>query len=328
MDGSLISNSELLPTLLPNSFSNEQLIEQIGVLADQALLKGNVDILDDAAKLANSVDTQSLSQYQLAIFHYHVSNVWGNSFKLLPNDQKQEHIWEQPEIEKQLIHNRLAITALETTDSVSSPSVVCAIYTNLANTLFQIGRFVEALEYWDRALVIRSDFGMAMANKGYSLLHYAHLLQDEGHAMIFLLQSREMLRRALNLEIDPHVRPFFKDHLKSLNRVLYPYNGKKFLTPFQECSEKADGDTTFRIWLLQNRLCLNPLNDLGPSTEAASDVLMTPSLKDDPAKTSLLHDHFTILKQEFTCARQLYFEAIQFIQNQDASHLRLNITDA
>ena len=45
MDGSLISNSELLPTLLPNSFSNEQLIEQIGVLADQALLKGNVDTL-------------------------------------------------------------------------------------------------------------------------------------------------------------------------------------------------------------------------------------------------------------------------------------------
>ena len=159
---------------------------------------------------------------------------------------------------------------------------------------------------------------MAMANKGYSLLHYAHLLQDEGHAMIFLLQSRKMLRRALNLEIDPHVRPFFKDHLKSLNRVLYPYNGKKFLTPCQECSEKADGDTTFRIWLLQNRLCLNPLNDLGTSTEAASDVLMTPSLKDDPAKTSLLHDHFTILKQEYSCARHLYFEAIQFIQNQDA----------
>ena len=26
---------------------------------------------------------------------------------------------------------------------------------------------------WDRALVIRPNFGMAMANKGYSLLHYA-----------------------------------------------------------------------------------------------------------------------------------------------------------
>ena len=96
MGSSLITDSGLQPTLQPNSFSNEQLIEQIGVLADQALFKGNVDLLDDAAKLATRVDTQRLSQYQLAIFHYHVSNVWENSFKLLPNDQKQERIWEQP----------------------------------------------------------------------------------------------------------------------------------------------------------------------------------------------------------------------------------------
>ena len=31
-----------------------------------------------------------------------------------------------------------------------------------------------------------------------------------------------MLRRALNLEIDPDSRSLFKEHLKSLNRELYP----------------------------------------------------------------------------------------------------------
>ncbi len=321
MDSSLATDSGIQPTLQPNCFSDEQLIEQIGVMADQALFKGNVDILADAAKLAARVETQYLSHYQLAIFHYHVSNVWGNSYKLLPNEQKQEHIWEQPEIEKQLLHNRLAVTVLETTDSENSPSVVCAIYTNLANTLFQIGRFVEALEYWDRALAINPDFGMAMANKGYSLLHYAHLLQDEGSAMIFLIQSRQMLRRALNLKIDSQVRPFFKDHLKSLNRVLYPYNGKKFLTPILECSEKTDGDSTFCNWRLKNRLCLNLLNDLGSFKEAASDVLMTLPSENDPTKTFLLQDHFTLLKQEFICARQLYFEAMQSIRNQGSVSL-------
>ncbi|MBI5589089.1 MAG: hypothetical protein HY881_01265 [Deltaproteobacteria bacterium] len=313
MTSSQIMDLGLQPTAHVNNFSNEQLIEQIGVMADQALFKGKVDILDDAAKLATRVDMGSLTQSQLAIFHYHVSNVWGNSFKLLPNDQKQERIWEQPEIEKQLIHNRLAAVALETVGSASPLPVVCAIYTNLANTLFQIGRFVEALEYWDRALVLRPDFGMAMANKGYSLQHYAHLLHDEAHAMIFLLQSRETLRQALKLEIDPHVRPFFKDHLKSLNRVLYPYNGKQFLTPARECSDKEDGEAAFRNWRLQNRLYLNPLNDLGPFMEAASDVLMTPPLEKDAAKPSLLHDHFKFLNQEFTCARQLFFEAMQSV---------------
>ena len=304
-------DSGLQPAEPASIFSNEQIIEQIGVLADQGLFKGKADILNDAAKLATQVDTRSLSRYELAIFHYHVSNVWGNSFKLLPDDRKQERIWEQPEIEKQLIHNRLAVSALETTDGACPLPVVCAIYTNLGNTLFQIGRFVEALDYWDRALVLKPDFGMAVANKGYGLLHYAHLLHDEGHAMIFLLQSRETLRQALKLEIDPHARPFFKDHLKSLNRVLYPYNDKKFLTPVGEFPEKENGETAFRNWRLQNRLFLNPLNDLGTFMEAASDVLMTLSLEKDPANPSPFHDHFTLLKQEFTCARQLYFESVQ-----------------
>jgi tetratricopeptide (TPR) repeat protein len=317
MANSQIMNSELQPMEQANIFSNEQIIEQIGVMADQALFKGKMDILDEAAELSTRVDKQRLSQYQLALFHYHVSNVWGNSFKLMPNDQKQERIWEQPEIEKQLIHNRLAAAALNAADCTCPLLVVCAIYTNLANTLFQIGRFVEALEYWDRALDLRPDFGMAMANKGYSLLHYAHLLHDEGYATIFLLQSRETLRQALKLEIDPHVRPFFKDHLKSLNRVLYPYNGKRFLTPVRELSEKEDGEIAFRNWMLQNRLCLNPLNDLGSFMEAASDVSMMPSLEKNPENPSLLHDHFMLLKQEFTCARLLCFEAMKASPDHD-----------
>lgn len=316
---SQIMDSELKPPVQAAAiFSDEQLIEKIGVLADQALFKGKADILDDAARLAARVDTRSLSRYQLAIFHYHVSNVWGNSFKLLPEDRKQERIWEQPEIEKQLIHNRLAVTALETADGASPLPVVCAIYTNLANTLFQIGRFVEALEYWDRALILKPDFGMAAANKGCSLLHYAHLLQDEGHSMIFLLQSREMLRRALKLPIDPHARPFFKDHLKSLNRVLYAYTEKKFLTPVCAGSEKEAGETALRNWRLQNRLFLNPLNDLGSFAEAASDVLMKPPMEKDAARPSLPHDLFKVLNQEFTCAGQLFFEAMQSVPGQDA----------
>jgi tetratricopeptide (TPR) repeat protein len=308
-----MADSGLQPALQAINFSIEQIIEHIGVMADKALFKGKADILDDAAQLAARVDTQSLSQYQLAIYHYHVSNVWGNSFKLMPKDQKQGRIWEQPEIEKQLIHNRLAVTALETADSACPLPVVCAIYTNLANTLFQIGRFVEALEYWDKVLFIRPDFGMAMANKGYSLLHYAHMLQNEGHGMIFLIHSRKVLRQALNLKIDPHMRPFFKDHLKSLNRALYPYNNTNTFSLSREHSEKNDTETVFRNWRLQHRLYLNPLNDLGSFVEAATDELMTPTLEKDSTKPSWLCDCFTLLKQEFICARQLCFKAMQSI---------------
>jgi hypothetical protein len=143
--------------------------------------------------------------------------------------------------------------------------------------------------------------------------------------MIYLLQSREFLRQALKLEIVPHVRSFFKDHLKSLNRVLYPYHGKKYPPSIRESHKNASDNTPLRRWLLQNRLYVNPLNDLGPFPEAAADVLMTLPLEKVPAGSPLLHDHFSLLKQEFTCARQFCFEAMQSIRDQNSLTYGVNL---
>lgn len=192
-------------------------------------------------------------------------------------------------------------------------SEASAIYTNLANTLFEIGRFVEAIEYWDRALELQPDFGMALANKGLGLIHYAHLQSDQNLSMILLIEARRMLRKALNQKIPLSARPLFKSHFNMLNSILRPRLRKITLRPAVEQGKTRDMETAFGFWQINNRLFLNPLNDLGNFLEAASDeairLFFDPDCTGSGAGTSL-KGHFDLLQREYACAKRLCFEAL------------------
>lgn len=66
-----------------------------------------------------------------------------------------------------------------------------------SRTLSQIGRFVEAVAYWDKALDFIPDFSMARGNRGAGLVHYAHSLYDDAHALIFFRHAYDDLESAL-----------------------------------------------------------------------------------------------------------------------------------
>jgi tetratricopeptide (TPR) repeat protein len=74
----------------------------------------------------------------------------------------------------------------------------CQVYTNLANQLDTAGRFVEAIEYWERALAIVPTFDMALGNRGLALERYARSLYDPGHQRLFLCAAYEALSAALS----------------------------------------------------------------------------------------------------------------------------------
>lgn len=67
--------------------------------------------------------------------------------------------------------------------------------TNLANSFDTLGRDLEAIEAYDKALAIDSGFGMALGNKGMALAHVSHL--SDGHPTAVLSQAVEALDAAL-----------------------------------------------------------------------------------------------------------------------------------
>ena len=59
-----------------------------------------------------------------------------------------------------------------------------ASWTDLANSLDDSGRHIEALEAYDRALEINPRFGMALGNRGMTLLARAARLPDFSHPVV------------------------------------------------------------------------------------------------------------------------------------------------
>ncbi|MGD9975434.1 MAG: LA2681 family HEPN domain-containing protein [Desulfatirhabdiaceae bacterium] len=313
----------------PPAFSIDQMVDQIGVLADRALFRGSMDFIDRAKDLSTRIDAQKLARPQLAVFHYHVSNIWGNAFKLLQKTQDQFPAWEQSEIEKQLIHNRLAVAALEADNGESPETVVCSIITNLANTLFQVGRFIEAQAHWDKVISLKTDFGMAIANRGLAMLHYAHLLPDPEHALHYLIQARINLQAALKkTQMEPHARLIFQSHLKTLKCVLPKHVNRQLLTAVEPDAAFQDDESDFSHWRLKNRLFLNPLNDLGCFEEGANDILFQFPFNKNPSIQPLLHSYYQTLTREFVFSNRLFFEAVKCISGIGRDPVVPDIPDA
>jgi hypothetical protein len=67
----------------------------------------------------------------------------------------------------------------------------------------------------------------------------------------------------------------------------------------------------YRRWVLNERLFLNPLNDLGPHTIAARDILSLPDYVTDIKEPPTFTGFFNQMKQEFVSARWFLHECIR-----------------
>ncbi|MBN1930060.1 MAG: hypothetical protein JW786_00440 [Desulfobacterales bacterium] len=291
--------------------SSDAAIERIGILSDLAFQLKKKEGLIHAVSLSKKIKHQELSFSQLAILNYHISNIYGYLHKLTITCQADLWKWEQEDIEKQLLYLRHAVNALQK-ENVKGHlrEKACPIYTNLAGTLSHIGRFVEAIEYWNKALDISPSFSMARGNRGYGLIHYAHALYDDLHSMIFLQHAYQDLKKALQNEVDEPAAKFFQSHFDDLKKAPGITKKKRRIDLTAYPPGKTKNEIAYKKWCLKNRLFLNPLNDLDPYPAAAADILSTPSIVMQKGENPYYHGYFNQMKQEFVSARWLYYEGI------------------
>src|SRR5690606_34435688 len=100
-------------------------------------------------------------------------------------------LWDQEEILHEIYWLRYAVR----NDSFGDldPLRQGQILVNTGNILSHIGRPIEAIEYWKRALSIVPRFGMALGNLGFGYEVYAKLLYDTGHAVVILKAAYDLL---------------------------------------------------------------------------------------------------------------------------------------
>jgi tetratricopeptide (TPR) repeat protein len=299
---------QFLVNIPTSEIDPEQILEYMGVLIDLSFDLRKKEGLELAIHWGNQIGQRGANKINRSLFHYFCANAWFCLKNVLVHvEGKQENwAWEQTETEKEIFHLRAAL--IEPAFVELEPFRQCQILTNLANTYDTIGRFVEAQEYWGRALVINPRFGMALGNRGLGLWHYAFSLYDSGHATIFLKSALNDLNHSLEIPADD---PFAKKiYLGKRNKILSSF--PKLATEEFNLSDfslgSSENEIQYREWCLRNCLFLNPLNDLGALPIAARDIFSLPDIVYKLEDGPYFHGFFDQLKQEFVSARYLFYQ--------------------
>jgi hypothetical protein len=159
------------PTI--DGFPDGEALQKIGLLIDSASDARSAQDTELAFILLDQLEQRNLAPRIIPLMHYFRANAWANRDQL--RSSPNVWAWEQPECQGQILELRRAVRH----DAFAGLPVLrqCQILTNLANQLNKIGRFIDAVETYDRGLSLDNKFGMARGNRGIALSHYARVRQ-------------------------------------------------------------------------------------------------------------------------------------------------------
>ncbi|WYX50496.1 hypothetical protein WJ977_27315 [Achromobacter xylosoxidans] len=142
--------------------NDAEALAHIGQLIDDAFdasyergSKRALYLLDELAK-------RKLDDSDGALVEYFRANAWAALSHIA--DVRRSWAWEAPTLQDEL----LALSRASSHVGFASLDKVrrCQILTNHANLLNTVGRTIDAIAIWDRALKIIPSFAMALGNRG------------------------------------------------------------------------------------------------------------------------------------------------------------------
>lgn len=288
--------------------SNAEALKIIGTLIDLSDDLGKTEGAQKALEWADQLGARQIENTAGALLEYFRANAWA---VLQTHATADQWDWEHSFLGKQIYHLRKCVAhpGFAQLEEIRR----CQVFTNLGNQMDTVGRFVEALDYWQQAIALRPNFGMAVGNRGRGLVAYAWSLYDRGHKRLFLKFAHSDLGAALSPDAEyegpyPQALAYFgavkkriEEHVSNLDEIkLHDHD-------MGETPEEQE----YRQWCLQHKLFLNPLNDLGPHSVANRDILMLPSFFTQADEPPTLVGFFNQLKQEYVSARWLLYQGTQ-----------------
>lgn len=299
-------------------------IARLGHLIDAAHDTNHADAVRVAITRGEALLARPLAPADRAAVHYFLANAW-SAARCAAGGHNGVDAWDVPEPAQEIVHLRRALRfgAPTGVDAPAREARVryCQTATNLGNLMNECGRIVDAVAYWDAALVVDPEFTMALGNRGVGLAQYAQVVHDPGHQVWFLRAANAALVRATDPEhawrAHPGARAYFAKTLATL-RTHVPASVLEHPPPTYRFPQRMPRrERAYREWCLHRRLFLNDLNDLGADELAAADVLVLPNLGTPfGAGPPNAIDFFNQLKQEYVSARYLYYEGV----TRDAPH--------
>lgn len=288
-----------------NKLNSQQILEVLATIFESSREENDQETLAKGIEISSQVVTTKFSKNDLATFHYFVGNAWSYIYHL---KQKEGGFpFEGIELNQQIINYRSALNNL---DSETNTILKCQILTNLGNLFSEIGRFSEAQDYYDKALKLDSEFGMAIGNKGYGIFSYARVIFDPNQQFIFFHKAYQYLLASKKADVYDEAWQYFESisrHIESQYKK-DALNQSLFFKDFFK--KKSKQEVAYKKWCMENKLFLNPLNDIIQESVATTDYLFTPAMTFQFNEEPIYFSIFNQIKQEFVSSRFIFYETI------------------
>lgn len=294
------------------SLDDEAALQHIGILIDAALDHGRADATERAFTLLDAFSARNAPAALQATAHYYRANAWNN--RAAHRGALQSFDWEHPELQEEILELRRAVRH---EGYAHIPDLLrWMIRTNLAGKLSAVGRTIEAIEQWDGVLLEEPRFAKAAGNRGQAFMTYAECLADGGHVSALLGAAHASLRaavapRSMHEADMERVVALYQQQLAHIEAYIDVDAAQAMVArefPMGESSEES----AYRRWCLDERLFINPLNDIGALSIAATDVMGLPTISESspsPMPPPII-GFFNQMKQEYVSARFSLYEGL------------------
>ncbi|WP_321319416.1 LA2681 family HEPN domain-containing protein [Labilibaculum sp.] len=244
-------------------------------------------------------------QIEKCVCHYFLGVIYSCIRHYERENTEKSWEWDNENIDKEIINLRLA-ERLFIKDKLPIERY-CQILTNLANIFDFVGRYIESMKYWNKVIEIEPRFGMAMANKGNSLVYHGlNTMMFEQSQRLYIQIGYKYLKKSKDLIVEPHALP---DYLAKIDRLETTYSD--IINNAIEIEEPAEFENEYHqkliFWCINNRLLLNPYLDISNYDFARDDNISI------PIDFNEAFPLFEQIKIEFRYARELFYKS-KFLQ--------------
>lgn len=232
-----------------------------------------------------------------------------------------ESIDNESYLEKELYYLRYALDMYESNfydddnslndiEAKVAKYIAMRLYTNLGNAFRVLGRYIVAIDCFQKALLISNDFAMASLNLSFLLFSYAQLQikpyeQNYYHHACFHYYEQTK-KCKINLESQDYFDALQK--CISIFDISYieKYLSKPLDLPLFHVSNQKEAD--YRNYLLTFRLFLDPCLDILSAPCFAVDSINLPFEKILNRREKEFVGLFNQIKQEYNLARYLWYK--------------------
>jgi len=291
----------LVPTANLDDYITGNAINYLGILHDVSDVLDREEGLRKVLDLAEDIfDQRSLTPEEEARLEYTVGNAQTGLLRI--SGQLTKWDWENPDREEIIRRFRKAL-ASNGVNNLTTKEIQKS-YTNLGSALSNVGRWIEAFRNWRNAYELDHSFAQAKGQIGLALRSYALHIPHQWVSLVLLQSAHENLRVALESnELHRDMRARFTESYHNIHSTVDPLL-LDLNVDLSDYSYTGTNEKAYREWSVNNRLFLNPINDVSTKSRAAQDTLHLPKITRESNNITIsCTGFFNQIKQEYVSAR-------------------------